>query len=128
MESLFVGLMFVAGFILHCFQVADRNVNQKLFPSVVEWFKTYWLSALIRGAICLTLWSIYIDNPKFAVKALAFFGMNFNMALPATKCVGGLVGYFSDSILDLISAKIPFLKRQIPEDFAGGSANGDKSD
>lgn len=121
MESYFVAMAFGIGFLIHCLRVADRDVHIGCFPNILGWFKQYWLSVLVRGAICLIIWTMYTTDPTLVVKALGYFGINFNLALPATKCVASLVGYFADSLLDALSSRVPFLKREIPVDFGGGS-------
>jgi hypothetical protein len=106
--------LFVAGFLAHVLKVANDDVQKTMFPSKLAWFRVFYINVIVRLVIVTALWILYTTTPDFFVSTLAKFGLNFNMALPITKVTGFLVGFFSDSLLDLGTQKIPWLGRQIP--------------
>jgi len=107
-------VLFVLGFLAHVLKVANDDVQKTLFPTKRAWFKVFYINVLVRLVIVVAAWLLYSTTPDFFVAMLAKFGLNFNMALPITKVTSFLVGFFSDSLLDIGTQKIPWLGRQIP--------------
>lgn len=109
--------LFVLGFLAHVLKVCNEDVQKTLFPTKLAWFKVFYINVLVRLGITIAAWLLYVNSPDFFVSMLAKFGLNFNMALPITKVTSFIIGFFSDSLLDLGTQKIPWLGRQIPSTY-----------
>jgi hypothetical protein len=106
--------LFVAGFLCHVLKVANDDVQKTLFATKRAWLRVFYINVIVRLVIVVAAWILYSTTPDFFVSLLAKFGLNFDMALPVTKVTSFIVGFFSDSLLDLGTKKIPWLGREIP--------------
>lgn len=113
-KIVFLELMFTAGFLGHVLKVANSDVQKTLFPNLKSWFKVFWINVIVRLGIGLAMWGLYVSSPEIFIKLLGYFHIDFSYSVQATKIVSALVGFCADSIMDLGTAKIPWLGRLIP--------------
>ena len=107
-------LLFTVGFANHTYKAASVAVQKKAIDSKREWLIKYAYVLLSRYGVVLALFCLYATNPALLDQALGWAGFKESYSLPVTKPISYIMGYFSDSILDFIAKKIPFLSHELP--------------
>ena len=114
MFEVVVSLLFLAGFLMHCIKCAGVAKRSGVSPSIGGWFVQYWWVLVVRLSVLYALFIMYATNENLMDKIFAQIGFTETYSLPVTKVTSFLFGFLSDSILDIISPKIPWLNRDIP--------------
>lgn len=112
-----IAVLFAFGFAVHCLFAASNAVRDKRVPTTQAWFVAVWCTVLVRFVLTLLLFLIYAGNQVLFDRLLAFTSFNAQISLPVTRVTACLLGYFADSILDLIAKmpKLAWLSREIPQ-------------
>lgn len=117
LDQIIISSLFTLGFLVHCLFAASNAVRDKRVSSTWAWFCTVKLTLLIRYGMTLCLFLVYANNQALVNKVLGFLSFTESMSLPVTKVTSVIIGYFADSVLDLISKipKLSILSREIPQ-------------
>ncbi|MGA2475560.1 MAG: hypothetical protein ABSF73_02960 [Terriglobia bacterium] len=111
MTNLFLYLAFVGGEILHVLKRASLAAQSTTnHYTILSYIKFNWPVFLVRGALGLVLFSLWLHSPAI----LSFLGLTVPTAFPETKAVAFGFGYFADSFLDYVGQKIPWWGREVP--------------
>lgn len=112
-------LLFTLGFLVHCLFAASNSVRDKRTETKRAWFFMFWVTILVRWGIMLIVFLVYANNAALLNHVLSLVGIPFSQqySFPVTKTSSPIIGYFADSILDLLSKvpKLSFLSREIPQ-------------
>ncbi|MGA2475559.1 MAG: hypothetical protein ABSF73_02955 [Terriglobia bacterium] len=110
MTNLFLYMAFVGGQILHLLKRASQAARSTTNHYTILSYKFSWPVFLVRGALNLVLFSLWLHSPWI----LSFLGLTVPTAFPETKAVAFGVGYFADSFLEHVDQKIRWWGREVP--------------
>lgn len=121
-------LMFFAGQLINVLRHAGAAVRgNNAIASRRQYFVASWDVLLVRAAIGAILFWIWAAYPSIVTDAAAKFGVTIDWTIPVIPPVAFGFGFFIDVILDWVSVKVPWLKKELPQlppDNASGVAAG----
>ena len=106
--------IFLAGFLIQVLNSSNNAVKAGVYKSFRPWFTKNWEVVIIRFSLAVAVWTAYATNTALVTEWLGKVGISFALALPVTKTTSFFFGYAADSLLDLISNKVPWLQHYLP--------------
>jgi hypothetical protein len=112
-------LLYFVGQAISVLGRASSSASSQFTPwnSVREYIKWHWPALVFRVFACTMGFLLWWGNTAFFDALLSnSLGVTLGLqkSIPLTPATAGIYGLLSDVLLDWASAKIPFLKGQIP--------------
>lgn len=101
--------VYIAGQALHILKRAHLGAG-----GIRGFFQRNWIALLVRLFLATALLMWWAQSPGFLNTLLGRFGVTVGFELPLTWPTAAIYGFFSDSILDWVISKVPFLQSEVP--------------
>jgi hypothetical protein len=108
--------LFMAGHALHVLKRAGLSKASKIsgVTSRREWFEVNALTLLIRLFANAAAFSYWLAHPDVATHLAGGLGIPMDLTLEPGHATAAMFGLSGDSMVDWVTAKVPFLQKEIP--------------
>jgi hypothetical protein len=115
-ESAHLWTLFIGGHGLHVMKRAGLSADSALSATKtrIEWIRTNALTLMIRLFVNAAAFSYWLAHPAAATHALNAAGVAANFTLEPGHATAAMFGLSGDSLVDWMTAKVPFLQKEIP--------------
>lgn len=115
-ENTHLWLLFATGHGLHVLKRASLSTASRISgtKSRIEWIRTNALALAIRFFINAATFSYWLAHPGAATHVLGTVGVPVNLTLEPGHATSALFGLSGDSLVDWVTAKVPFLQKEVP--------------
>jgi hypothetical protein len=109
-------VLFAAGHGLHVLKRASLSSASRIsgVTSRRVWLRVNGLALAIRFFVNAATFSYWIAHPGVATHVLGTIGIPINLTLEPSHATAALFGLSGDSMVDWVTAKVPFLQKEIP--------------
>jgi len=124
MHTLDLWLLFQLGQGLHILKRAALSKSSPLSGTKSIWgyLVTNRVTLLIRAVLVSAGFAYWLTHPDALTTVLARIGFSINLTFAPEHATAVIFGYFADSAMDFLTAKVPMLQKEIPPANGGSAA------